>query len=575
MPLGTHELHPAYEGEGERAETEPVRQPALPASHQDGLYLGLIVLLSFILYAPRLGFYSDDWVFLELLHNADSGSLVDLIRGLYSGDRVIQQRPMQVLYLAGLYRLFGLNPAGYHFVNGGVLLANAVLFYAVLRRLGLHRLVALAVPLVYSLLPNYSSDRFWPAAFQAPLSITFYFLSLYCLLRAQGSPARRLAWLACSGLTVTGSVLAYEVTLPLFLLNPLLVWYASRRDSKRFIEEKGALSPWVLGAVTLIPLAAVTLFKLAVTVRVNVQINYLAHLLHIVGGAVRLNYVVYGLALPYIVWWILHNAADWRILLAALAVGGSTVAYLYRIAASGAGDKPQSQGFWLRLVSAGLLVFVLGYAVFIVSADITFESTSLGNRVGIAAAIGVALTFVGTAGLASTLAASLRVRAGLFSSLVALLAATGFLINNTLAAFWEEAYLRQQAVLTDMNRHLGEPPADGIVLLDGVCLEHRGAYLFTGERDLESVLSIFYPHQDFEARALSHKPKPEADGLIVHTHRERTLFPYGETLLIYNHEQGAVYPIRSAQEVDAYFARHPFDPDRDCPLGFAWGWNAQ
>jgi hypothetical protein len=57
----------------------------------DCLFLALIVLWSFLLYAPRLGFYSDDWVFLELLHNADSGSFVDPCAA-FTAATVIQQR---------------------------------------------------------------------------------------------------------------------------------------------------------------------------------------------------------------------------------------------------------------------------------------------------------------------------------------------------------------------------------------------------------------------------------------------------------------------------------------------------
>ena len=542
-------------------------EAALPSAGREKLYdclfLALIVLWSFLLYAPRLGFYSDDWVFLELLHNADSGSFVDLVRSLHGGDRVIQQRPIQVLYLAGLYRLFGLNPAGYHWVNGCVFVANAMLFYLVLRRLQLPRLVALAAPVVYSLLPNYSSDRFWPAAFQAPVSITFFLLSLYCLLSAQLSSRRRAAWLMGCGLAVICSILAYEVTLPLILLIPLVAWFVGRRRAQASGGGYSPLSPPVLVASTLIPLAAATLFKLSVTVRTNVESNYLAHLLNVFTGAVRLNYVVYGLALPYIVWWILANAMDWNAVLASLVCGGAAALYLYRVLASSRAEGLPGTRFWLRLLAAGMVIFLLGYAIFIVSADITFESTSLANRVGIAAALGVALSFVAAAGFLSSLVARPRLSSAVFALLVAVLAAIGFLINNTLARFWEEAYVRQQAVLRDMNRQLDQPAAGSVVLLDGICLEHRGAYLFTGERDVESLLRIYYPDQDLEARALSHKPRAEAEGLVVYTHRDLTSFPYDGTLLIYNHDEDATYPIRTAEEAQAYLTSHPFDPDRD------------
>jgi hypothetical protein len=223
------------------------------------------------------------------------------------------------------------------------------------------------------------------------------------------------------------------------------------------------------------------------------------------------------------------------------------------------------------LIVVGLVIFVLDYAVFAVSADITFEAASLANRVGIAATLGVALTLVGCGGLIAALARPPWLRNAIFSALIALLVGAGLLINNTLALFWQEAFVRQQQVLRAMHEEMGEPPAGAVVLLDGVCLEHRGAYVFTGERDLESVLKISYPEGRFEARAISHKPEATDTGLRFFTHRESTIFPYSERLLIYNQREGAQYRIGSREAAEAYLANQPFDPDRDCPVGFAWG----
>ena len=112
-------------------------------------------------------------------------------------------RPVQFLYLAALYKAFGTDPLGYHVVNTLVLAAGAVLFYLVLRRLGLSRVLALAVPLVYALLPHYSTNKLWMAAFQIGLSMTLYFLSLYADLRAgndMASSVRRLEARGSAGL---------------------------------------------------------------------------------------------------------------------------------------------------------------------------------------------------------------------------------------------------------------------------------------------------------------------------------------------------------------------------------------
>jgi hypothetical protein len=45
-------------------------------------------------------------------------------------------RPVQILTLAVLFRLFGLEPLGYHLVNTGLLGAGVVLCYRTTRSIG-------------------------------------------------------------------------------------------------------------------------------------------------------------------------------------------------------------------------------------------------------------------------------------------------------------------------------------------------------------------------------------------------------------------------------------------------------
>ena len=132
----------------------------------DCLFLGGIVLLSLILYLPGLGFYSDDWHFLGVLGTSADRSLAGLYAAVHEPGAAM--RPVQLAYLAALYRTFGLSPLGYHLANAAVLLCSTVLLYLVARELQKSRAIALAVAVVYALLPHYSTARFWIAAYQAP-----------------------------------------------------------------------------------------------------------------------------------------------------------------------------------------------------------------------------------------------------------------------------------------------------------------------------------------------------------------------------------------------------------------------
>lgn len=379
-------------------------------------------------------------------------------------------------------------------------------------------------------------------------------------------------WKVLSAVSLLISGLAYEVTLPLFLLNPLLVWYAARQlysveAGNRLVRSRAA----VLFGGNLLALLLVVAFKALVTVRTNLEIDLLSHLAYLATGAVRVNYGTYGLGLPFVLIWILSHRPDPAVIVSSAIVGMAVFAYLYRLA--GRSQMP-SRAAWLRLMAAGLTIFALGYSIFITTADVWFTSASLGNRVAIAAAIGVAVSYVGALGWINSFLPPARWRRSTFCLLVALLCAAGFLINNTLANFWIEAYRQQQAILDDIREQVPALPTESTLILDGVCLEHGGAYIFTGKRDLAATLIMSYRDQSIWATAITNPPKIGEERLSVFTFREADDFPYGEKLLIYNFEQKRLYPLTDAEIARRYFENANFDPSRDCPPGFAWGWNS-
>src|SRR5204862_18088 len=138
----------------------------------DCVFLAALSLASSLWYVARLGFYSDDWGLFAAFQLSPDRSMAGLVRPSFL------DRPAQGVYSVLLYRLFGLRPLGYHVINAMVLACMVALLYLVLRRLQPSRALAFGVALIYAVLPNYSTDRFWFAAFAAPLSILLYFVSL-------------------------------------------------------------------------------------------------------------------------------------------------------------------------------------------------------------------------------------------------------------------------------------------------------------------------------------------------------------------------------------------------------------
>ena len=200
----------------------------------DCLFLASVILLSCILYIKGLGFYGLDWATVKNLSMAADQSFFGLFSETYFDH--LKMQPGKVFYQVVLYKLFGLNPLGYHIFNHAVFLLNVLLFYAILRKLYGKRLLCLSVVLVYAFLPHYSSARFWLQGFEFNLALTFYFLSLYSdLMGMRARPAGFWGWKFSSALSLMCSTLINPIAMALFLLNPLLAW----RQTKRMLDQEG------------------------------------------------------------------------------------------------------------------------------------------------------------------------------------------------------------------------------------------------------------------------------------------------------------------------------------------------
>jgi len=370
---------------------------------RDGVFLGSILVLSAILYIPDLGFYSDDWDFLSAMFHSEGGSLSALFHALYA-DSHVYQRPLQALHLAWMYWLFGDNPFGYHLVNSTIFFVAVLLFYFALRELRLPRLIVLALPLVYGLLPHYSTDRFWIAASQVNVSMALYFASLYADLRALRSAGGRLwGWKLLGLAFLLGSALAYEVVMPLFLFNSgAMLWTAWKsRTFDSSSRRKRSLIAAMVGSNLLLLMFAAG-YKASVTVRAGVETSYVSHFFRVIREATFLDYISSGILLPYVAGKVLSRYADAGMLIVGAVVAAAVFAYLYRASGPGGKEIPDLRA-WLTVIALSPAVYLLGYAVFIATRSLSFHKTGIANRIAIAAAIGVAMTFTGGAGLASRL----------------------------------------------------------------------------------------------------------------------------------------------------------------------------
>jgi hypothetical protein len=284
-------------------------------------------------------------------------------------------------------------------------------------------------------------------------------------------------------------------------------------------------------------------------------------------GILRADLGVYGAGLPYVLFWIVRHAAD----VAVLGLGGLALvvvtAYVYRVERA----EPETiRRGGVRLAAAGLVIMALGYAIFVVPTALSFSSASLGNRIRIAAALGTAPLLVGLIAVLASLVRRTAAARGTYAIGVGLVCAIGFVATNTLARFWVSAYREQQRIVANVNADLSRISPGSTVLLDGVCFERGGAYVFTGHRDVTGALSISYGGQSLTGSAITNPVKITKSGLTLRTVGAPIFVPYRKDLIVYDVPRRRARRLLDQQGAEQYFERSGFDPGEDCLPGFSW-----
>jgi hypothetical protein len=535
---------------------------------RDSLFVFLIVAGSAAPYLGGLGFYSDDWSFLADMTGSREPTIRAAFEALYRGD--LRMRPVQILVLAVLFRFFNLEPLGYHVVNTALLGAGAVLCYRVCRQLGIWRHLALAVALLFSVLPHYSTDRFWVATIQVTLSMILYLLSLHADLRATRSTSTgSWGWRGLALVAMISSVLAYEVVLPFFLLNPVLAAIQARRGAR----VGGAPVPTAVRLPALLSTTALVLLPVLLW-KLEAAAPRLAHLTlgekaasfgRLLKGSVEVSYGEYGIRLPVIVAQILRDHPSVAVSLTALAVASIVFLYVW-CAMREAGQLGRSPAAAAALVGAGFGVFFLGHVVFFHTQNADYSPTGISNRVAIAATLGIAL---GWAGALAAIVAPItreRLRNAAFAGGVAAAAGVSVLIVDTIGIFWVEAYRQEQHVLQEIRRALPRLPPGTTLILDGVCPYVGPAVVFDSSWDLTGALRIMYGDNTIRADIVTPRLRVEETGLTVSEYGVVIEYPY-HRMLLYHAGLRRKFALDDGHAARRYFQTHNPTQDSHCPAG--------
>ncbi|MCI0602241.1 hypothetical protein L0156_04445 [bacterium] len=533
----------------------------LSKNAQDYLFLALVITLSFILYIGGLGFYSDDWAFFGASYSSPDRSLLGLYESL--NGPVVWMRPVQVFYFAALYKAFDLHPFGYHFVNHLVFLAGIFSFYGVLSQLSQPRLVCVSVPLLFGLIPHYSTDRFWPILFCANLSMASYFLSFCCDLQMlKVSGLRIWLWKLLGILFLFAGTLAYEVFLPLFLLSTFLIWKRNQQLNESNQGITGRKLVCLVGT-NFIALLLVILFKAFTTTRVIMQgpMDHVIWFIQLIAKAVVVSYGKYGIELPLLISRILRDYPDWKILAVSLCVGIAVFLYLHRLAIRSGSSELRRYG---NLFFIGLLVFILGYLIFITNENADPTPAGLNNRTSIAATVGVALSIVGIIGWLAGKIRSENFRLLLFCSFLAFFCGAGVLVTNTIAHFWIVAYSKQENVLADIRRQYPSLPPQSTLLLDGVCPYMGPGIVFESNWDLAGALRLFYQDHSLNADIIRPTVRITEEGVQTILYGATATHPYNK-LYIYHYRRKVSQQLTNAEDARRYFQTYNPYYGIECP----------
>jgi len=166
-------------------------------------------------------------------------------------------RPLTIIQRILMYQTFGLdNMRGYYLVMLGLHLANTLLAYGLVLRIGRNRIWAFVAAAIMLLLPSHNEAVFWFGANANLLAAFFGLLALHCAVTYR----LRGGWLPLAGTLVfyACAVLSFEVLIVLPFLIALADWIISRnlkqlRTRWRFYLALGVALFVLLAVRTIVP----------------------------------------------------------------------------------------------------------------------------------------------------------------------------------------------------------------------------------------------------------------------------------------------------------------------------------
>ena len=154
-------------------------------------------------------------------------------------------RPVVALTFAVNYAISGLNPWSYHVFNVVIHIANAWLFFAILRRTSVDKWPAGLLALIWALHPLNTDAVTYVTQRTELLAATFLLLTLYCAIRAASRPAWAIVAITCAALGSGAKEIMVAAPIVVMAYDAVFL----RRNRPGLYA--GLFSTWILVGMTL------------------------------------------------------------------------------------------------------------------------------------------------------------------------------------------------------------------------------------------------------------------------------------------------------------------------------------
>jgi hypothetical protein len=437
----------------------------------------LVAAATFGPHVSGWGFFLDDWADAANRYYPAGGESFSNVMTYFSS--TFDYRPVLVVFTPLKYFVFGSDMPAQFVWTLFLAVAIATMIYGILRHLGvpwIHAGLIGALTLIY---PWFDSTRLWESANPAPLSITIA-LAGFCLALV-GLARRSWRWHVGAAVLYLISVLTYEVTLPLILVAGVV--YTVRGGWKE--------ARWRWAADIVAAVAGGLWVGTHTTRNVSGLDSDLSHL----GEIVERGFTIVARSfLP-----VGQDTHETAVLLLAVAVALAGVAVYLRRRRAGEAETGWGMRGWLLLASAGAVVTVLGWTIYI-PADPYYTPSVFGvdNRVNALAGYGLVILVYALVGVACSvfaefLPAARRYVAYAVPLLAVLLGAAYVHVLDRHIGVWEEAYSIQRAGIAKLKATYPKLPPESTVFTSGYpAYLSPGVPIFAASWDANGMIKLEY-----------------------------------------------------------------------------------